>query len=86
MTVDDLSPGVWPIVRTWVATFLGFLAVAQWVLDLSATRGLLYSAVGAAGAAVLAAIKAELATYVGDQSSTALLSARFDTTAVERIQ
>lgn len=29
---------------------------------------------------------AELATYVGNQSSTALLSARFDTTAVEHIR
>lgn len=89
------APSDWPgpaqvifrLIRTWVAVFLGILAAGSWVVDLAALRSLGNAAVMAAGAAFLAAVKAELAGYVGNRDSAAFLPARFDvidTTAFEK--
>lgn len=77
-TWPPIAQGAFRVVRTWAATFLGFLGAAAWTLDLSELRLLVGSAVAAAGAAFLAALKAEVAVHVGDRESTALLPARYD--------
>lgn len=80
------APATWPpfaqlvfrVVRTWAATFLGFLAAAQWTLELTELRALVTAGIAAAGAAFLAALKAEAATHFGNRASTATLPARYD--------
>lgn len=58
------------VVRTAGVVFLGYLVAApQFSLD----RSLWQAAAAAAGAGVLAAIKSELATFVGDSTTAATL-------------
>lgn len=84
------APSTWPprgqalfrVVRTFVATFLSFLAAAVWTLDVTSTRALVLAAAAAAGTAFLAAIKAELATFVGDPRTTAMIPARYEQSAL----
>lgn len=79
-----VEPSDWPyavraamrIIRTGAAAFLGYLiAVPMFSLERS-----MWVAAGAAGStALLAAVKAELARFVGSNASPALLPARLDT-------